>query len=164
MKIKPENQMNPEMLKDFLSPKNTLQKPVIEINPDTIMPLHLFIADFEFHTTNGTTLTTETLNLLLTILHHKKTNTLEIRGRMRYEETQRKTIFSLKTIYTLTELLKAKTDITAFYQTLQQDLPFIPTHQPFTLDFEINEDMETTLEKINQSDYSNIGTAPIAPK
>lgn len=145
--------MNPKMLKNF-HPENPETKPIIEIDEKRIMPLYMFIGTVEF-ILQGSSIG----NLMITILHQKKTNTLEIRGRMRYEDTGRKTEFKIPGEYKLENLEIAKKEIKNFYEKMLIDLALIETEPIFELEFKVNEKIDDLIQKINDSNKFNIGTA-----
>jgi len=155
--INEENKMDPEILNSFLN-NNQKPKPVIELNEDEIMPLYIFIAKFK----SGMAKPGEKeiyMNLMMTIIHLKKTNTLEIRARMKYENTGRKTIFTIPKNLKLKNLEIAKEIINEFYTGMAKKLPFKITEKPTELNFEINETIKNTIKKLNNSNQFDIGQA-----
>jgi len=152
--ISEENKMDPEMISQFENYKGD-PKPVIEMIEDEIMPLNIFIAKFISNIKESEDID---LNLMLTILHLKKENKLEIRGRMRYEDTGRKTIFTLPESFKLEELDKAKAIVFEFYTGIVKELPFIPVEKPYEIDFEVNEKANKVIKKLNDSNQFNFGT------
>jgi len=154
--ISPENKMNPERLKNIT---NNPTKPVIEMNPEKIMPLHMFIGILEFIPIKNITQYKTIINLMATILHNKKTNKLEIRGRIRYEDTERKTVFNIPKEFKLTELNKAKKEIKTFYTDMINNKMFKEVEPKFEIDFKINDDIDSIIKKLNDSNKFNIGIA-----
>jgi hypothetical protein len=150
IKISEENKMDPEKMKDFISQKG-IPKPIIEFNEKKAMPLYIFIANLIF-------LSATNINIMATIMHIKKTNKLEIRGRIRYETTGIKTEFTGKKTYKPEEIDKAKEFIKKFYKDMLNDLPLVrEIKQPTEINFEINEELNKILQKMNDSNEFNIG-------
>ena len=152
--ISEENKMDPEMTSKFKNYKGQ-PKPVIEMIEKEIMPLHIFVGPF---VSNLDESSDENLNLMLTILHIKKNDTLQIRGRMRYDSTGRKTIFTLPMVYNLDQIEEAKEVILDFYQGIERELPFTPTKEPDMIDFEVNQTAKSVIRKLNSSNLFDIGT------
>ena len=152
--ISEENKMDPRMISQFKNYKGN-PKPVIEMIEKEIMPLNIFIAKFISNLKKSKNID---LNLMLTILHLKKENKLEIRGRMRYEDTGRKTIFTLPKSFKLEELDKAKAIVLEFYTGMIKELPFIPVGEPYQINFEVNETINKVIKKLNNSNQFDFGT------
>ena len=88
--------------------------------------------------------------------HLKKTDEIEVRGRMRYEATGRKTVFAFKEKFKLNELDRAKKEIRKAYESMRNGMWLIETTPTCELNFEINESMDSIMKKINDSDQFNV--------
>lgn len=153
--ISDENKMDPEMISSFINNKNK-PEPVIELKEKETMPLYIFIAKFK----SGMVKQEKDevyMNLMMTIIHLKKTQTLEIRARMKYEDTGRKTIFKIPKKYKIKDIEEAKKEIHEFYSGMISQLPFEATEPPFELEFDINENAKSIIKKLNDSNQFDIG-------
>lgn len=149
LKISKENKMNKEDLKQFTG-KN---KPIIEMIPGKTMPLYLFIADTECSWANN-----KIINIMITIIHHIKTDKLELRGRVRFEDTGNKIILGGKKQFEATNLIEAKAEIMKLYNDMVDQMNLKELRRPFELEFMINESSESIIQKMNNSNMFNIGT------
>ena len=154
LKISPENEMSKEDTEDMM--KN-LGKPIIEMEEKKIMPLYMFIGTLEFMTQIGGSI----MNFMASVMHNKKEKCLEIRGRMRYEDTGRKTVFNFPETFQINELPKAKEKIKDMYQTMLKQMPIIQKEPIFELEFRINESSDSIIQKMNDSNKFNIGISKI---
>ena len=157
IKIKEENKMNSENLKEFKENKDNM-KPIIELS-EKVMPLYMFLGTMAFETPFGDT----PIDFMATILHNKETQKLEIRGRIRFQDTGRKT--SIKGPDNLTsdnlDFEIAKKSIKNLYEKQLELIPLKEITPPFELSFDLNESMDSIIEKMNNSNKFNIGTIPI---
>lgn len=76
---------------------------------------------------------------------------------MRYEDTGRKTTFEFKDQFTLKEIEKAKAKIREMFAEMLKGTPFTKAKDPFELSFEVDEDMDSIIKKMNDSNQFNIG-------
>lgn len=156
--IDKDNEMDPKILKVF-SENIEDAKPVIELN-DKIAPIYMFIAIVAMKSPLGEII----VNFMTTILHNKKEKKLEIRGRARFETTKKKMIFEHKKKYSLDEIPKAKTIIKEMYNTMVKDLSLTEKETPYELEFEIDEDTTSIVQKMNNSNQFDIGIVDINKK
>lgn len=130
-------------------------KPIIEMDEARVMPLYMLGADLKMEIPP---LGDAAMNLMITISHLKENNKLEIRGRMRFEDTGRKTIFGAKKEFTLNEFQAAKDHVGELYKTMVDEM-FLKEHTPkWELQFAINESSDNIMKKINESNHFNITT------
>lgn len=150
-KISPENQISQERIDELIqahkeNPDDS--KAVIELS-DTKEVLYIASQYMRFMT--------ESLDLMASIIYDKEAKTIEMRGRIRYETTGNKTIFSDKkpTAYTQKALSKMKAKINAFIE----NLPIViePIGDRIELQFAIGSDIDTFIQKLNDSGRFNIG-------
>jgi len=149
LKIKKENKMDIETYESFIDNKLG-NKAIIEIREEELMPLYIFIANLEFMKTPT--------DFMVSIIHKVKTNELEIRGRMRYEVTQRKTVFTIPKKFKLNELKEAKKEIKDLYKAMIKETPFRPVKKTFELNFKVGETAENIIQIMEKSNKFNIGT------
>lgn len=126
-------------------------KPIIEMNEEKSMPLFIFIGN-----TKCPWLENTEMNLMMTAMHMKKENKIEVRGRMRYEATGNKTAFEMKESFKMTELLEAKQKIREMYNKVCEEMKLEETRPPYELEFMIGEKTEDIIQKMQDSDQFNI--------
>lgn len=156
--ISEDNRMDPKTMEGFLKNKDKNKwKPIIEMDEKMVMPLHMFIGTIGLETILGEA----TMDLMCTVLHLKKTGELEIRGRMRYQSSGNKDVFTLPKTFKLEELEMAKKEIKNLYAGIFFKEPrFEEKEPPFELNFKVNEGIDGIIEKMNKSNKFNIGIAP----
>ncbi len=156
--ISEDNRMDPKAMEGFLKNKDKNEgKPIIEMDEERVMPLYMFIGTIGLKTTFGEA----TMDLMCTVIHLKKTGELEIRGRMRYQDTGNKDVFTIPKTFKLEDLEKAKKEIKNLYAGIFFKEPrFEEKEPPFELNFKVNEDIDGIIEKMNKSNKFNIGIAP----
>ena len=157
IKIKKENKMDPKDLKELKENKDNM-KPIIELS-EKVMPLYMFLGSMAFETSLGDT----PIDLMVTILHNKETQKLEIRGRLRFQDTGRK--ISMEGQNNLNSdnigFEIAKKAIKNLYEKQLELIPLKELESPFELSFDLNESIDSIVEKMNKSNKFNIGTIPI---
>lgn len=133
--------------------KNTLKniKPIIKMDENESMPLYMFIGDTECPYLRNTK-----MNFMTTAMHMKKENIIKVIGRIRYEYTERKTIFEIKEQFKMTELLEVKGKIQEMYNTMCEKMQLKEIHKPQEIEFMINEDIDSILKKMNESNAFNM--------
>ncbi len=151
LKISPENKMDPEMLKE-IDPES---RGIIQIEEGRIAPLYIFIANIRAPKMGNTK-----INYMMTASHLKKTNEIEIKGRLRYEATGRKTVFSLKENFKLNELDKAKGKIKEMYTVLRNKMWLIEISPAVEINFGANESIDSIIKKMDESGEFDIGITP----
>lgn len=129
----------------------------MEMDQKRIMPMFMFISDVQL---NLPGFGAAEMNLMFCVSHIKKTNRLEARGRMRYEDTGRKTSFGLKQDFALSELEEAKTKVREMYKTMREEMHLFQSHEPWELNFEVDESIDSVISKLNASNHFNIGVVP----
>ena len=155
MKINPQNKMSDEKLnefKDSIDSGGIAPKPVLEMDPGRIMPLYMFIGNVRAPKIGDTK-----MNYMLAESHLIKTGEIEVRGRMRYEATGRKTVFGLKEKFKLKDLDKAKKAIRDAYEDTRSAMWLIEIKPVAELNFEVGESMDSIIRKMNDSNEFNIG-------
>ena len=130
--------------------ENTV-RPIVEMEENRIMPLYLFIGNLK-----APKIGNSKMNYMCTASHLKETSEIEVRGRMRYEATGRKTVFSMKEKFKLRELDLVKEKIKKAYQAMRTGMWLVETTPIFELNFEVNEHMDSIMKKINDSDQFNV--------
>ena len=111
-----------------------IASPVVEMEETRVMTLFIFIGNLKAPKIGNTK-----MNYMCTASHLKKTNEIEVRGRMRYEATQRKTVFTFKEKFKLNELNLAKEKIRKAYEVMRTGMWLIETTPTYELNFEVNE-------------------------
>ena len=145
--------MSPEKMASFgnLTPDS---KAVISIT-ETETPLFITGAPYDF--------AGNAFHLMATIIHNNKTNTIEIRSRLRNETTGRKNENTNRGTqsYTPENLEIMKTEILSMYTDLVKDMPYLQLQKtPFQISFEIGEDVDSIIQKMNDSNEFDIGITP----
>lgn len=142
------------MDKPILSPFSDefAPKPIIEMSEKT-MPVFMLGADLIMEIPP---LGKAPMNLMITISHIKEGDKLDIRGRMRFEDTGRKTIFGAKKEYKASQLREAKQMVKDIYREMLNGMPLREQSPKWELNFDIGEDMDSILKKMKESDHFNI--------
>ena len=154
-KISRQNKMDKDKAEMF---SKSTEKPVIEMDEKKIMPLYITGANLKVETPFNK----QNVHFMATILHHKKTNKLEIRSRMRIDDTgDKQELPAIKDKFTIKEIDKAKQEIQKKYkQLLEEQPPFIMIKElkkPFELSFKINETADNVIQQMNDSNQFDIG-------
>lgn len=146
--ISPQNRMPQEEKDNFGS------EPIIEMS-DTKNLLYMALRNMTFGGTAH-------VDYMASLIYDTEKKTIQMRGRMRYEDTGRKTIFNTKAEpYSLKTYNKKKALIKEFTELLLKDVPlFKPSEDLFELEFSIGEDTDSIIQKMNNSNRFNIGTIP----
>jgi len=153
--IKPQNRMTPAELNRLVINENPDDsKAIVEMKEGELMPLYMFVGKLRMGDNWR-------CNLMCSVMHLVKTNEIEIRGRMRYEETGNKTIFNSGK-KSISDLEKAKDDIDDVYQGMIRVGLCEADGKPTTLEFEKDEPIESIMKKMEASDCFNIGVVPTA--
>jgi hypothetical protein len=157
--ISPGNRMdpnNPIMKATKKELKTEEFKPIIEMSDENQI-IYMAVQNLVFMNTSHT-------NFMASIIHHKKAKTIEMRGRMRFEDTGRKTVFSTKDEdikpYTRANYQKMKWMIKDMPTMLVKETPFKPVEPIYELEFAINEDIDSIIKKLNDSNQFDIGVLP----
>lgn len=150
VRAKQENTTN-EAETDGHTNLENMARPVVEMEESRVMPLFIFIGNLKAPKIGDTK-----MNYMCTASHLKKTDEIEIRGRMRYEATGRKTVFSFKEKFRLNELNLAKEKIRKAYEAMRTGMWLIETTPTYELNFEVNESLDSIIKKINNSDQFNV--------
>ena len=147
--ISPDNKMDKEQSDQLGS------KPIIEMS-ETKNLLYMGLRNMTFTETSH-------VDFMASLIYDTKEKTIEMRGRMRYEETGRKTVFSDKKAepYSLETYNEKKKLIRSFTELLINDIPlFKPMEDLFEIEFTIGEDTDSITQKMNDSNRFNIGIIP----
>ena len=156
--ISEQNKMDPKKIEEMMKYKGDPDcKPVIEMEEGRVMPVYMFMASLKFVTEIGNS----NLSFMASVVHNIKEKNLEIRGRMRYEDTGRKTVFAFPNKYKTSELLETQREIKRMYNDILKDLPFLEAKTYDEISFDLNETSESMIKKMNDSNLFNIGVAPI---
>ena len=148
--ISPQNKMSNKELKKF-DLKKTKNNPIFSIEQGVKMPLFMYIANHRYKNT-------ETMNFMAAIMYDCKNKTIQLKGRIRFNGSGRKTVFSDPNIkpFTAKNLEELKESCRKINK-----MPFTEQiNQPKELEFAIDEPYENIIQKINDSDMFNIGVAP----
>lgn len=155
--------MNNEKLniENFFSenPQNRIPNPEIEMQNSTIIIDHektmpLYIISIPYKCLG------KDCQFMATILHTKKDNLLESRGRLKIDATGQKAPFISpeKLTYSPTTLEKMKEELRNLTKTLSNSGLFKATKPCFEINFKINESMESVMKKLKDSDQFNINS------
>ena len=149
----------------FISPDNRMdttdeigfidQHPIIEMT-ETKNLLYIGLRNLTFAETAH-------VDFMASLIYDTKAKTIEMRGRMRFEDTGNKTIFSDKKAepYSLEKYNEKKKQIQSFTELLIKNVElFKPMEDLFEMEFSIGEDTDSITQKMNDSNRFNIGVIP----
>mgnify|MGYP001605599740 CR=1 FL=1 len=148
--ISPDNRMDTKSEIDY-----TNQQPIIEMT-ETKNLLYMALRNLTFADSSH-------VDFMASLIYDTKTKTIEMRGRMRFEDTGKKTVFSDKKAepYSLEKYNEKKKLIKSFTELLINDIPlFKPMENLFELEFTIGEEIDSITQKMNDSNRFNIGIIP----
>lgn len=150
MNIKPENRLNMEEIGHI----DTTDEPIVRMEEGVVMPLYIMIGVVELKTPIGGSI----MNLMGVASYLREKDEIEVRGRMRFEATGRKTAFQMNRRFKPEELIEAQWAIKDMYTKMVKDMGLIEKEPIFELNFGKNDTTEEIIEKMNQSDKFNIGS------
>ena len=152
--VKPENRMSEEEMATAFSgdSKNKIQ-PVVEMIEGKTMPVYIFGGPLVFKSELGDS----DLDIMLTLLHHIKDKKLELRGRMRYKATGRKTLFSNPKMFSIKEYEDARQTARNMYLKLIKDSPLKPLETAWELEIPIKATANDAIKLMEESNHFNIG-------
>lgn len=149
-----KNKMSEEQLEDFKKSIEYKAVPVTEMEEGRIMPVFILGLPMKFKTFLGET----NCDLMLSISHLIKQEQLEIRGRMRFESTGNKTIFSIKKTFKKSEYDDAKDKIYQVIESMTENMPLYPVTEPWELEFPFDATMDEIVKKMDDSNHFDIGS------
>lgn len=153
IEIKPENQFNTEEIAKNL--KEMDGPALVEMEEDRIMPLYIFGGELAAPILGNTV-----VNVMGVALHLKKENQIQVRGRLRFESTGRKTMFEMKEKWPIEDIIHAQWKIKEFYETMIKKMFLTEVKPSFEIHFKVGETMKETIRKMNDSNQFNLGTMP----
>lgn len=149
--ISPQNRMDETLLKSI----DFNQTPVITMN-DNEGPLYIYLAKANYLESG--------IDFLMAIQHLKKTNEIQIKGRVRFNTSGNKQMFHGKETlpFTPTNMILLKRKIKETINFLFTNYPFnLTIHPPLELEFEVDESTDSVLQKMNETNAFNIGILPL---
>ena len=154
--VKPENRLTQEQMeKSFLESKESCA-PVVEMHDGKVMPLYMFGGPLVLRSKLGDS----NMDIMITLLHHVAEDKIELRGRIRYEATGRKTVFNRPEMFNISEYEDARQTARNMYLQLIKETPIKPLSTACELEFPVGETTENIIQKMEQSNHFNIGIAP----
>jgi hypothetical protein len=154
IKLKEENKIDTERMKEFKESYYKGEvKPVIQMEEGRITPLYILIANVRAPKIGNTK-----MNYMIAASHLKETDEISVAGRMRYETTGRKTVFSLRENFKLSELDQAKKKIREMYDSMRDKMWLIETKPAVEINFGANESLDSIIKKMDESGEFDIGT------
>ncbi len=155
--IKPENRMSEaDMQRAGFGDSKDKGKPVVEMEEGRVMPVYIFGGPLVLKSSMGDC----HLDLMLVLSHHKKERKLELRGRMRYADTGRKTVFSIPRMFDIKEYDEARQQARDMYLKLIKETPMKPSETAWELEIPIGTNTDDTIILMEESNHFNIGIAP----
>lgn len=151
--VKPENRMSEEQMSLAGFGNQESVKPVVEMVEGKTMPVYVFGGPLVMHSTLGDA----HMDIMLTLLHHIKEKKLELRGRMRYKDTGRKTVFSFPKMFGVKEYEDAKQNARNMYLKLIKDSPFKPFETAWELEIPFRSNAHKTIKILEESNHFDIG-------
>lgn len=144
--IDPDNVMHPDRVNDALASN---AKPVIEIRKGEVQPLAIYSADMEFMSVP--------VNVMMSIILNVKSNAIEMRGRLRFDWSGKKTTFGSRepkdyTPENYKKMLDSITNFNAFAETQPTKI-----NKTGLIEFNADDDMDTLIAKMNRSNMFDIG-------
>lgn len=152
LKISPQNRMSKEYIKSLnLNKPKKEEKSVISLIEKKQSILFLYGVPLTFLDKN--------IHFMATIQHNIKKNTINIAGRLRFEETKNKTMMMGKKALKCTpeNITALKEEIRNIHIKLERDLPFKSVKAHFELNFKIGESVDSIVQKMNDSNEFDIG-------
>lgn len=151
--IKPENRMSElEMSAAGFGNSENMQ-PVIEMIEGKTSPVYIFGGPLVFKSTLGNS----SMDIMITVLHHIKDKKLELRGRMRYQDNGRKTVFSFPKMFDVKEYEDARQVARNMYLKLIKESMFKPREVPWELEIPKNASTNEVIRLMDESNHFNIG-------
>lgn len=149
--ISPNNRMDAKELKDFEAGKD---HPIIEMS-DKKNLLYMALQNLSF-------MDTEDFDFMASIIYDVDNKTIEMRGRLRFETSGNKQIFSdPKPIrYNARNYQRKKEQIKSFSTDIVDRKIFKAKEPLFEMEFAIGEDINSLTNKMNLSNRFNIGSIP----
>ena len=155
--IKPENRISAkDMQKAGFGDLKETGTPVVEMEEGRVMPVYIFGAPLVLKSSMGE----GHLDLMLVLSHHIKEKKLELKGRMRYADTGRKTVFSIPQMFDVKDYDDARQQARDMYLKLIKETPMKPSETAWELEIPIGTNTEDTMQLMDESDHFNIGIAP----
>src|SRR3989344_2617913 len=155
--IKPENRMSEDdMQKAGFGNLKDASHPVVEMEEGRVMPVYIFGGPLVLRSSMGNC----NLDLMLVLSHHIKERKLELRGRMRYADTGRKTVFSIPQMFGVKDYDDARQQARDMYLKLIRETPMKPSETAWELEIPIGTNTDDTIQLMDESDHFNIGIAP----
>jgi hypothetical protein len=155
--VKPENRMSEEEMSaaGFGNSENTV-RPVVEMIEGKTVPAYIFGGPLVFKSALGDSY----LDIMLTLLHHIKEKKLELRGRMRYKNTGRKTVFSNPKMFDAKDYEDARQEARNMYLKLIKESAFKPSEVPWELEIPFGSSAKKAIRLMDESNHFNIGMVP----
>lgn len=148
---------------DLISPENLFvyegdlnkAEPVVEMGKDK-NPLYIVARGYEFHG--------HQINIMASVIYDAKTKMIDIRGRARYEASGNKTVMKDQKpmSYSPKNLEEKKKHADRVFKKMES-LGFEPIDTKAELTFEIGEEFDSILKKMNDSGHFDIAVSS-APK
>ena len=165
MKQKKEK-TNAKSLEHLISPENKMEFPKInskDIEKAAIVTMKAGVAMPLFMFGTEATLMGKTINILITITNYIKEKRIEMKGRLRFEDTGRKTIFIMPGNFSNSteDIKKAKQKVRDLIEEMKTSLPNFNAETPWEINLNKEETMESLIKKLNDSNRFDIGTQPI---
>jgi len=151
--INPENRMTEKEMASagFGDLKNT--QPVVEMIENKVQPVYIFGGPLVMHSKLGDA----NMDIMITLSHHIKEKKLELRGRIRYTSTGRKTVFSFPKMFDVKEYEDARQAARNMYLKLIKESPFKPSETAWELEIPFGSNVNDTIKLMDESNHFNIG-------
>ena len=154
--IKPENRLPEEQINKCLSESKKSSAPVVEMHDGKVMPVYMFGGALVIRSKLGNA----NMDIMMTLMHHVESDKIELRGRIRYETTGRKTVFNRPEMFDLKDYEDARQEVRNMYLQLIKETPIKPLATAWELEFKIGETTENIIKKMEASNHFNIGIVP----
>ena len=152
--ISPENIMSEQQMATagFGNSENEI-RPVVEMEEGRVIPVYIFGGPLVFKSQFGDSY----MDIMLSLSHHIKEKKLELRGRMRYKDTGKKTVFGGKKMFNLAEYEDAKQTARNMYLKLIKETNIKPSETAWELEIPFGTNANDTIKLMDQSNHFNIG-------
>lgn len=149
METKQQNKISPEKMQQLINNAEDINA-IITMEEGKTMPIYIHGASFKFLNIN--------CDLLFSIIHETKYNTIQIKGRIKYDNGEKTQFINpRKLVYSEMAIESLKKEIKEMKNEIEKNLELTPNQPSFELKFKKNETIENIIQAINNSNKFNIG-------
>lgn len=146
--IDPDNAMSKEDMARFIEQGEG--KPVVELNEGVTQPLAIYAVDLLFRSMP--------INIMMTVTHNVKPDTIELRCRTRFDESGRKEVLGTTAMKHTPENYQMMIEkMHKFVDQAKEDMGIVARDEAMLLEFKVGESMENIMHQMERSNRFNIG-------